>query len=93
MALDMLSILLMSTDVERLFSTAGRMVRDNRANLDANTIGMTQIVRLWLRGGYIRSTETLLEEVKLPGADALAELSFAEAREATGGRITCTVPL
>lgn len=93
MALDMLSILPMSADVERLFSTAGRMVRDDRANLDASTIGMTQTVRSWLRGGYIRSTETLLEEVKLQGTDALAELSFAEAREATGGRITCTVPL
>ncbi|KAH8742650.1 cation transport protein-domain-containing protein [Diaporthe sp. PMI_573] len=74
-------------------STCGRMVRDERARLDASTIGMTQTVRSWLRGGYIKSTDKLLEEVKAPGADLLAELSFAEAREATGGRITCTVPL
>jgi hypothetical protein len=54
---------------------------------------MTQTVRSWFCGGYIKSTEKLLEEVKVPGNDLLAELSFAEAREATGGRITCTVPL
>jgi len=93
MALDVLSVLPMSADVERLFSTCGRMVRDERARLDASTIGMTQAVRSWLRGGYIKSTDKLLEEVKAPGADLLAELSFAEAREATGGRITCTLPL
>jgi hypothetical protein len=93
MALEMLSILPMSADVERLFSTAGRMVRDDRANLGASTIGMTQTVRSWLRGGYISSTEKLLEEVKLPSTDTLAGLSFVEAREATGGRITCMVPL
>lgn len=49
MALDMLSILPMSAEVERHFSTAGRMIRDDRANLDVSTIGMTQRVRSWLR--------------------------------------------
>ncbi|RKK77084.1 hypothetical protein BFJ70_g17600 [Fusarium oxysporum] len=93
MALDVLSVLPMSADVERLFSTCGRMVRDDRARLDASTIGMTQTVRSWHCGGYIKSTEKLLEDVKVPGTDLLAEMSFAEAREATGGRITCTVPL
>ncbi|KAF5228115.1 hypothetical protein FANTH_14595 [Fusarium anthophilum] len=93
MALDVLSVLPMSADVERLFSTCGRMVRDDRARLDASTIGMTQTVRSWHCGGYIKSTEKLLEGVKVPGTDLLAEMSFAEAREATGGRITCTVPL
>ena len=56
------------------------MVRDDRANLDASTIGMTQTVRSWIHGGYIRGSETLLEEVKIPGTEELAELSFAEAR-------------
>ncbi|OBS16496.1 hypothetical protein FPOA_27385 [Fusarium poae] len=93
MALDVLSVLPMSADVERLFSTCGRMVRDDRARLDASTIGMTQTVRSWHCGGYIKSTEKLLEDIKVPGTDVLAEMSFAEAREATGGRITCTVPL
>ncbi|KAJ2971919.1 hypothetical protein NQ176_g7453 [Zarea fungicola] len=93
MALDVLSTLPMSADVERLFSTSGRMVRDDRANLDASTIGMTQTVRSWLRGGYIRSVEKLLEEVELPDPDPLAKLSFMEARELTGGRIVCTTPL
>ena len=83
----------MSADVERLFSTAGRMVRDDRANLDASTIGMTQTVRSWIRGGYIRSSETLLEEVKILGTEELVELSFAEAREATGGRMIFNVPI
>jgi hypothetical protein len=45
MALDVLSVLPMSADVERLFSICGRMVRDDRARLDASTIGMTQTVR------------------------------------------------
>ncbi|TVY75153.1 putative AC transposase [Fusarium oxysporum f. sp. cubense] len=93
MALDVLSVLPMSIDVERLFSTCGRMVRDDRARLDASTIGMTQTVRSWHCGGYIKSTEKLFEDAKVPGTDLLAEMSFAEAREATGGRITCTVPL
>jgi hypothetical protein len=92
MALNIVSSLLMSVDVERLFSTAGRMVRDNRANLDASTIGMTQTVS-WLRGGYIRSTERLLEEIRLPSTDGLVKLSFAETREATSGRMTCIIPL
>ncbi|TXC12399.1 hypothetical protein FocTR4_00017248 [Fusarium oxysporum f. sp. cubense] len=74
MALDMLSVLPMSADVERLFSTCGRMVRDDRARLDASTIGMTQTVRSWHCGGYIKSTEKLLEDVKVPGTDLLAEI-------------------
>ncbi|RYC77959.1 hypothetical protein BFJ63_vAg19168, partial [Fusarium oxysporum f. sp. narcissi] len=69
MALDVLSVLPMSADVERLFSTCGRMVRDDRARLDASTIGMTQTVRSWHCGGYIKSTEKLLEDVKVPGTD------------------------
>ncbi|KAL9567664.1 hypothetical protein ACKAV7_008236 [Fusarium commune] len=60
MALDVLSVLPMSADIERLFSTCGRMVRDDRARLDASTIGMTQTVRSWHCGGYIKSTEKLL---------------------------------
>ncbi|KAL6405367.1 putative AC9 transposase [Ilyonectria robusta] len=93
MALDVLSVLPMSDDVERLFSTCGRMVRDGRAKLDASTIGMTQTVRSWLCGGYIKSTGKLLKEAKVPGTDVLAEMSFEEAREATGGRTTFTVPV
>jgi hypothetical protein len=54
---------------------------------------MTQTVRLWHCGGYIKSTEKLLEDIKVPETDLLAEMSFAEAREAMGGRITCTVSL
>ncbi|OBS16026.1 hypothetical protein FPOA_13227 [Fusarium poae] len=69
MALDVLSVLPMSADVERLFSTCGRMVRDDRARLDASTIGMTQTVRSWHCGGYIKSTEKLLEDLKVPGTD------------------------
>jgi hypothetical protein len=84
MALGELSVLPMSADVERLFSICGRMVRDDRARLDASTIGMTQTVRSWLCGGYIKNTEKLLEDAKVPGTDLLAEMSFAEAREATG---------
>jgi hypothetical protein len=69
------------------------MVRDHHARLDASTIGITQTVRSWHCRSYIMSTEKLLEDVKVPGTDLFAEMSFVEAREATDGRITCTVPL
>ncbi|KAG7418779.1 hypothetical protein Forpe1208_v003635 [Fusarium oxysporum f. sp. rapae] len=54
MALDVLSVLPMSADVERLFSTCGRMVRDDRARLDASTIGMTQTIKFNAKGRRIR---------------------------------------
>jgi hypothetical protein len=93
MALNMLSVLLISANIKRLFLICSRIVRDDHARLDANTIRMTQTVRLWHCRGYIKSTEKLLKGVKVPGTDLLAKISFAEAREATGGRITCTIPL
>lgn len=56
-------------------------------------MGMTQVARSWFTGEYIRSTEKLLEDVKLRITYPLVELSFLEAQEATDGWIICTVPL
>jgi hypothetical protein len=49
MALDFLSIPAMSAEVERLFSSAGRMITAERASLDAKIIG---IVKLYGHGIY-----------------------------------------
>jgi hypothetical protein len=54
MALDILSVAPMSTEVERLFSAA------DRSRLEANTIGITQTLRSWLRGGYINTEDMLI---------------------------------
>lgn len=60
MALDILSVAPMSAEVERLFSSAGKMLAPDRSRLEANTIGITQTVRSWLRAGYISTEEKLL---------------------------------
>lgn len=54
MALDFLTVQPMSAECERLFSGAGQMVRPQRGNLEANTIGMCQVLRSWLRAGAIK---------------------------------------
>lgn len=56
MALDFLSVPAMSSEVERLFSTAGRMVTAERARLDANTIAICQSLRSWHLQGIVRLT-------------------------------------
>jgi len=53
MALDFLSIPAMSAEVERLFSSAGRMITAERASLDAKIIGICQTLRSWHLQGLI----------------------------------------
>ena len=80
MALDVLSAVPMSTEVERLFSATGQMVPPNRSRLEANTIGITQTVRSWLRAGYIDSEDML---INVPDDDEDA-ITIREARVASG---------
>jgi len=60
MALDFLTIQAMSAEYERLFSAAGRMVTPLRSRLDADIIGMCQVLRSWLREGVIEDLDVLL---------------------------------
>ncbi|KAM0742766.1 hypothetical protein ACQRIT_002943 [Beauveria bassiana] len=53
MALDLLTVQAMSAECERMFSAAGRMVTPIRASLDAQIIGICQILRSWLRAGIV----------------------------------------
>jgi hypothetical protein len=60
MALDFLTIQPMSAECERLFAAAGRMVTPLRSQLDADIIGMCQVLRSWLRAGVIDELDALL---------------------------------
>src|SRR5271170_8057732 len=51
-------------ECERLFSAAGRMIAPLRSRLDANTIGMAQTLRSWLRAGLIDELDPILLSVK-----------------------------
>jgi hypothetical protein len=79
MALDILSAAPMSAEAERLFSSSGRMVSPDRTQLEANTIGMVQTLRSWLRGGYI-DTEDML--INIPDEEKV--ISIREARALSG---------
>ena len=76
MALDIISVAPMSTEVKRLFSNTGQMLAPERSRLEANTIGITQTLRSWLRGGYIDTEEML---VNVPD-DNEKVITFREAR-------------
>ena len=68
MALDILTIQPMSAERERLFSTAGRIVTPLRSRLDANTIGMAQTLRSWLRAGLIDELDLSYRRLRIIGA-------------------------
>ncbi|KAI8411800.1 hypothetical protein FOFC_08407 [Fusarium oxysporum] len=60
MALDFLTIQPMSAECERMFAAAGRMVTPLRNRLDADIIGMCQVLRSWLRAGVIDDLDVSL---------------------------------
>jgi hypothetical protein len=47
MALDLLSIPAMSTEVERVFSSAKRLITGDRNRLQDNTIEVLQLLKYW----------------------------------------------
>ena len=69
MALDFLTIRPMSAECERLFAAAGRMVTPLRSPLDADIIGMCQVLRSWLRAGVIEGLDVMLLPVGKSGGD------------------------
>ncbi|KAG5776065.1 hypothetical protein H9Q73_010264 [Fusarium xylarioides] len=60
MPLDFLTIKPMSAECERMFAAAGRMVTPLRNRLDADIIGMCQVLRSWLRARVINDLDVLL---------------------------------
>jgi hypothetical protein len=56
MAVEILSVLPMSAECERLFSSSGRMVSPLRSRLESSTIGMAQALRSWLKAGVIEDS-------------------------------------
>ncbi|OWT42252.1 restless-like transposase [Pochonia chlamydosporia 170] len=59
MALDFVTIQSMSAECERMFSAAGQMVVPQRCNLQAQTVGMCQVLRSWFRAGIINDLDPL----------------------------------
>ena len=53
MAMEVLSVLPMSAECKRLFSSSGRMVSPLRTRLESSTIAMAQALRSWLKAGVI----------------------------------------
>src|SRR5271155_851414 len=51
-------------ECERLFSAAGRIIPPLRSRLDANTIGMVQTLRSWLRAELIGELDPILLSVE-----------------------------
>ncbi|KAG7414965.1 hypothetical protein Forpi1262_v016895 [Fusarium oxysporum f. sp. raphani] len=76
MALDFLTIQPMSAECERLFSAAGRMVNPLRYQLEAQIIGMCQVLRSWLRAGIIHELDPFFISVDEEKANLeLAQMS------------------
>lgn len=76
MALDYLTIQPMSAECERLFSAAGRMVNPLRHQLEAQIIGMCQVLRSWLRAGIIYNLDPFFIPVNEEQIDReLAQMS------------------
>jgi hypothetical protein len=63
MAIDILSVPPMAAECERVFSSCGNMVSAKRYRLQAETIAITQTVRLWLRAGLLDDYDGLLKDL------------------------------
>ncbi|EGU89475.1 hypothetical protein FOXB_00005, partial [Fusarium oxysporum f. sp. conglutinans Fo5176] len=78
MALDFLTIQPMSAECERMFAAAGRMVTPLRNRLDADIIGMCQVLRSWLRAGVIDDLDVSLLPTENGSGDGANERSWVE---------------
>lgn len=81
MALDCLSAAAMSTECERLFSSAGEMVSAKRSHLESHTISMTQCVRSWVRAGLVSlptNDPVMYEKPRFPTTDELTAVHFKD---------------
>jgi hypothetical protein len=73
MLLDFLTIQPISAECERLLAAAGRMVTPLRSRLDADIIGMCQVLRSWPRAGVINDLDVLLFPTEKNGDDIVEE--------------------
>ncbi|KAF4546874.1 Hypothetical protein D9617_121g039640 [Elsinoe fawcettii] len=53
MALDLLTVLPISDEPERLFSDTGLMVTDRRTGLTGDTVNATMCLKSWIKAGAI----------------------------------------
>ena len=61
MVIDILSILPMSDELERVFSGARRTVTWDRGQIEAETIEMRECLKHWKKNGIL---DTFFEEIK-----------------------------
>ncbi|KAG7004109.1 3-ketosteroid 1-dehydrogenase helE [Fusarium oxysporum f. sp. conglutinans] len=87
MALDFLTIQPMSAECERMFAAAGRMVTPLRNRLDADIIGMCQVLRSWLRAGVIDDLDVSLLPTENGSGAGAAGLAAAAAVHDEGRRV------
>ncbi len=55
MAFDILNVPPMAAECERTFSAAGNMVTIRRTRLATDLISAAQIMRLWLKAGFLNN--------------------------------------
>jgi hypothetical protein len=87
MVMDFLTIQPMSAECERAFSAAGRMVVSTRARLDAETIGICQILRSWYRANVLPNTDIKLAPVDLDISHIITSNSDNEELEYRGQKL------
>ena len=63
-ALDLLSIPAMSAEVERVFSSAKRLISADRNHLNPETIENLSLLKYWYRHGIVRERSVALEAIK-----------------------------
>jgi hypothetical protein len=73
MALDFVTTQPMSAEWERLFAAAGRMVTPIRSRLDADIIGMCQVLGSWLWAGVNDDLDVLLAPAEKNGDEVKEE--------------------
>jgi hypothetical protein len=63
MARDLFTILAMSDEPERVFSSSGLMTTPHQGRLSARAIGEAQVVKSWIKTGISTSLEGTFERV------------------------------
>jgi hypothetical protein len=63
-ALDLLSIPAMSAEIERVFSSAKRLITADRNHLNPETIENLSLLKYWYRHGIVKDRSVVLEAIK-----------------------------
>ena len=62
MVLDLLSVPAMSAEMERVFSSAKRLITQDRNRLSSDEIEVLMLLKYWLDHGIINAVDTPQEE-------------------------------